>query len=78
MASYATFGACDVLGQCATCDSVFPPAPEAPISPGGPVFLPLAPVPGATVTVDSGAMCQGTRWWIWLALGAALGLLANK
>lgn len=72
------------FGDCASCETLYP-SPAAPVP--EPVFYP----PGSTTIVGGGsttvdvsltggptAVAAPSRWWLWLAIGLALGYLANE
>jgi hypothetical protein len=63
------------MADCASCADLFPPEGGAVPAPDTSVVL-----PGGDVTVGVTAPCvppRGLPWWIWLALGAGLGYVAN-
>lgn len=74
------------FGDCAACETLYPspaaPAPEPVFyPPGGPG--PTTIVGGGSTTIDvsltgGSAVAAPSRWWLWLAIGLALGYLANE
>ena len=79
MAQYASFGACSPLGQCGTCDAIYPgendgggggSSSSEPI-----VFGP--PPPDSVIAPEEPISCARKFPWLWLAVGVALGLAVN-
>jgi hypothetical protein len=71
MARYVQMAGSD---NCASCADIFPPEGGAP-APDTSVVLPGGDIT-VGVTVTGGEVC-GLPWWIWLAIGAGLGYVAN-